>query len=232
MINIRNKKILKMIIAFNIIFLTVIIFFTPFIINVYNLNTYRHLYEKNNVFDNLPEADVLAITRNLFDFFRHRDEIRELDFEGDFDHFEENEIEHLKDVRVLFDYVFIIYFTSLAFFTGLSILFIGKGIIGFLKYFGYILLGGAISVITVLLLLYFLSQNFGGLFENFHLIFFPQGNYMFLESTLIITLFPFGFFYGFFMLLIYQSIIIAASTLAASIMMLLISRFMIKRGGQ
>ena len=71
--------------------------------------------------------------------------------------------------------------------------------------------------IFFVLLLYFFGNNFLELFENFHLIFFPQGNWAFPEGSLIITIFPFGFFYDFFFKLILNSLIIALVLFALGI---------------
>ena len=229
MLKIKNNKIINLIIFLNIVFLIIIIFFSPFILNVFNMNTYRSLYVENNVFEKLNERDVTKITRNLIDFFQYRDQIRVMDFEQDFNFFESEEIEHLEDVRVLFIYIFILYAFSFIAFIILTILIIGKGFLRFLQIFSYFLLGSSLSVISVLLLLFFFSQNFIPLFENFHLIFFPQGNWMFPATSLLITLFPLGFFYDFFMKLVFESVIISIVLLAAGIMILTISKYLIKK---
>ena len=72
-------------------------------------------------------------------------------------------------------------------------------------------------LICLFVLLYFLGNNFWALFEKFHYIFFPQGNWAFPEGSLIITIFPFGFFYDFFFKLITVSLIIAGILLAGAI---------------
>jgi len=78
-----------------------------------------------------------------------------------------------------------------------------------LRKIGLVFLWSSAIVLFIFLILYILSSNFSYLFENFHTVFFPQGNYMFSEESLLITLFPFGFFYQYFIRLVISSSIIA-----------------------
>ncbi len=229
MLNIKSKRIINLIVFLNIVSLIIIIFFSPFVFNVFNMNTYRALYIQNSVFDQLNENDVKKITGNLFDFFRYRDQLRELEFEQDFNFFEPEEVEHLEDVRVIFNYIFILYISSWIFFIVLSLLVIGKSTWRNMQIFSYFLIGGSASVISVLLLLFFFSQNFIYLFGNFHLIFFPQGNWMFPETSLLISLFPLGFFYEFFIKMVFESLIIAAALLVIGLIILIISKYLNKK---
>ena len=72
-------------------------------------------------------------------------------------------------------------------------------------------------LICLFILLYFFGNNFWALFDKFHYIFFPQGNWAFPEGSLIITIFPFGFFSDFFFKLITVSLVIAVILLALAI---------------
>jgi len=95
---------------------------------------------------------------------------------------------------------------------------ITKKIYKFLRGISLIFLISSSVFILFILLLYFFGNNFFELFfEKFHLIFFPQGNWAFPEGSLIITIFPFGFFYDFFFKLILNSLIIALVLFACGI---------------
>lgn len=94
---------------------------------------------------------------------------------------------------------------------------INRKIYKFLRGISLIFLISSSVFILFVLLLYFFGNNFFELFENFHLIFFPQGNWAFPERSLIITIFPFGFFYDFFFKLILNSLIIALVLFACGI---------------
>jgi len=80
-------------------------------------------------------------------------------------------------------------------------------------------------VLFFILLLYLLGNNFPVLFDNFHRMFFPQGNYSFPIGSLIINIFPFGFFYDFFLRIILSSAVLSAVILAVGIILINVYRF-------
>jgi hypothetical protein len=79
-----------------------------------------------------------------------------------------------------------------------------------LKKTGLIFLWSSSFILFIFLVLLILSTNFYSLFDNFHVVFYPQGNYMFPEGSLLITMFPFGFFFQFFIRLAISSSALAA----------------------
>jgi uncharacterized membrane protein len=99
----------------------------------------------------------------------------------------------------------------------LTILLVEKKPKRFLKNISLSAMISSAVLICLFALLYFLGNNFWALFDKFHYIFFPQGNWAFPEGSLIITIFPFGFFYDFFFKLITVSLIIAGVLLAGAI---------------
>jgi len=101
---------------------------------------------------------------------------------------------------------------------------INKNIYKFLRGISLIFLISSSVFILFVSLLYFFGNNFFELFENFHLIFFPQGNWAFPQGSLIITIFPFGFFYDFFFKLILNSLIIALVLFACGISGVIVTR--------
>ncbi len=177
---------------------------------VYNFNFYNGLYEKNGVYEFLDRDDVRILTQNTFDFFKGIRGYERFDLKSDIDFFNQNEIDHLEDVRVLFRYIFISLYISIFLFLALSLLLLfEKSVLRYLKDICLTLLASSSFILVLILFLYFLGTNFSSLFGNFHLVFFPQGNWQFPEGSLIITIFPFGFFYDFFFKLLISSTIIA-----------------------
>jgi len=111
----------------------------------------------------------------------------------------------MEDVRDLLKNIFILFLLSLFIFLVLFIIMIFTDKKKNLRKMGLVFLWSSAIVLFIFLILYILSSNFSYLFENFHTVFFPQGNYMFSEESLLITLFPFGFFYQYFIRLVISS---------------------------
>lgn len=223
----KTNKLKKAVILINSIFLIIIIIFTPLAYYVFNLDYYTNLYEKNGVFSVLDRDDVLNATINLFSFFKYGAEYKNNLFESDIRYadksissvafFKPEEINHLDDVRKLLCKIFISYYLSIILIILLTILLIEKNVFKFIKSIGYIFTASSSAVLFIMAALFIFGKNFWGLFENFHLIFFPQGNYIFSQDSLIITLFPFGFFGDFFIKLVTCSSILSVILLAAGI---------------
>jgi uncharacterized membrane protein len=110
-----------------------------------------------------------------------------------------------------------VFYISTALFVLLTILLVEKKPKKFLKNISLTVLISSTALICLFVLLYFLGNNFWALFEKFHYVFFPQGNWAFPEGSLIITIFPFGFFSDFFFKLITVSLITAGILLAGAI---------------
>lgn len=56
--------------------------------------------------------------------------------------------------------------------------------------------GGIVSSCVLVLILLWSLIDFNSLFTLFHLVFFPQGNWMFAEGSKLITLFDYNFFFS------------------------------------
>ncbi len=232
--NFKTRRIKITLVLINSILLIIIILFTPLFCNVFNLNHYVDLYEENNVFSVLNKKDVLDVTEKIFKYFKYEQELDYLDPSFQVRYSEESkstvasftpdEVSHLNDVRKLLAKIFILYFSNILLIIIGIILIIDKNIKIFIGDLGKIFIISSVSILLFIAILYLLGKNFPVLFDNFHLIFFPQGNFTFPESSLIITLFPFGFFYGFFMKIVLSSAIISAAVLAAGIIFVNIFR--------
>jgi len=222
--NSKTGKIKKTFSFINSILLIIIILFTPLAYYIFNPGYYETLYEDNGVFSILNKRDVLDITEEIFKFFTGRTttlqtiQVRYSDESmNTAASFRPEEISHLNDVRKLLVRIFILYCGSVILFVIMTFLLIEKNIKNFIRNLGIIFIISSSFMLLFIIILYFLGQNFPVLFENFHQKFFPQGNYKFPPGSLIITLFPSGFFYDFFIRLIICSSLLSIVLLVLGI---------------
>jgi len=217
-----NNTLKKIIVFFCAIFLIIIILFAPLSYYLYNFKFYDKLYKKNGVYEILDKDDVKRLTDSVFSFFKSNQPFEEFELKGGISYFNSDEIDHLNDVRVLLSRILLVFYISTLLALIFILLLVEKKYLNFLKNLSLITVTSSSVILFLLILLYFLGSNFWVLFEDFHLIFFPQGNWAFPEGSLIITIFPFGFFYDFFIKLVISSIIISIVLLAAGITGLII----------
>ncbi|HEY5501533.1 MAG TPA: DUF1461 domain-containing protein [Candidatus Humimicrobiaceae bacterium] len=199
----------KLIILVGTVSIIVVILFSPLLFYIFNSNYYLALYEKNGVYDHINKDDVLKLTGQLFDFFKENKEFKPFVLKNNLPYFTQSEISHLEDVRILFNKIFLAYYICL----GLTIVSIAslieKNKKKFLKSISILLIIPSAILIFLLLLLYLFGQNFLPLFDKFHTIFFPQGNFAFPADSTLITLLPLGFFTDFFEKLVMSASIIS-----------------------
>jgi uncharacterized membrane protein len=233
----KTCKIKKTLISVNSILLIIIILFTPLTYYIFNSDYYATLYEDNGVFSILNKNDVMDATEEIFKFFTGRTtnlqaiQVRYSDESiSTAASFRPDEISHLYDVRILLIKIFILYCGSIILFVVMTILLIKKNIKNFIRNLSVIFIISSASMLLFIIILYFLGENFPVLFDNFHKVFFPQGNYLFPWGSLIITLFPSGFFYDFFIRLILSSTIISVVLLVTGIIFTNIFKFVKKYG--
>ncbi len=228
--NNKNKKLQKFIIILNSLFLIIIIIFSPLAFYVFNQDYYLQLYDNNGVFSVLNKTDVLKVTENIFNFFKYDGNLETIDPSNQVRFadeelssvatFTQNEINHLDDVRILFSRILILFYISLVLFIILSFLFIEKNFRNFIRKLGITFIISSVSVLFIFIIFYFLANNFGSIFDKFHVIFFPQGNFLFSADSLIIRLFPFVFFYDFFISLITGSSVLSGILLAGGVVLI------------
>jgi len=218
----------KTIIAFGTIAIIIVLVFSPFLYYVFNLNFYTSLYEKNDVYKAIDRQDAVKLTEDLINFFKYKQEFRPFILKNNLPYFTEDEISHLGDVRVLFNKIFLSYYICL----GLSVIFIiilfEKNIKNYLKNISLLLILPSAILIFILLILYFFGQNFISLFDKFHVLFFPQGNYAFPEGSTLITLLPLNFFYDFFIRLVISSAVISVIINIIGVCVYIISKKILK----
>ena len=214
---IRSNKIKKVFVALCSVFLVIVIIFAPLAYNLYNFRFYNSLYEKNSVYGSIDRQDAQKLTESVFNFFKSGAPFEKFSLKGGLQYFNSNEISHLNDVRVLLSRILLVFYISSMLLIIFTLLLIEKSWKAFIKNLSLIMLISSAFVLIFLAALYMLASNFSHLFENFHYVFFPQGNWAFPEGSLIITIFPFGFFYDFFFSLVMSSLIASLVLFAAGL---------------
>jgi integral membrane protein (TIGR01906 family) len=204
--------------------LIIIILFAPLSFYVFNFKFYTGLYEKNGVYETIDRSDAAVLTNSVVDFFKTGKDFQKFTLKNNLEYFNNDEINHLKDVKILLDKIFILFYSSILLILILTLFLLEKHSWAFLRNISSFFIIGSSLLIILLAILYILANNFSSLFEKFHFIFFPQGNWAFPEGALIITIFPFGFFYDFFAKIITTSLIIALIILITGIIVMVLSK--------
>lgn len=183
----NNYIITKIIFLFFLISLINILFFSSIFFYTYNLNYYDKEYNKYNIYNLFSKELALNKTINIMNFFKNKELL-------DDKFFNENEISHLNDVRIIFNKINFIYnFSLIVFFI---ILFYILKIKDYMKLFNSFIVAGLIGVSLIFLLVLFYSLfSFDFLFEYFHILFFKD-NYAFdPKVSNMKALFPNEFFF-------------------------------------
>ena len=224
----------RLIIILSSLFLIIVIFFSPLAFYIFNHGFYKELYENNDVFSVLNKNDVLKLTEKIIDFFKFEEELTVMDPTSQIRFsneelssvalFSQDEIGHMYDVRALLARLFTVYYGSLVILIILFFLLIEKNFRNFLRKLGISFTISSSVALFIFVSLYLLANNFSFLFDKFHLIFFPQGNFIFGVDSLIIMLFPFGFFYDFFVRLAIGSGAFSAILLVGGIILMRVFR--------
>ncbi|MGM0366196.1 MAG: DUF1461 domain-containing protein [Actinomycetota bacterium] len=219
-----GRKTRTILITLNVICLLILIIFAPLAMYLFSMPSYMSLYKEHNVTENIAEDDLVSITANLISFFQNKEEVQRFEPEGDAPAFTAAERSHLEDVRDVTNMLLSLFYASLILFVLFTILLLSRDMVKFFRSMGVVFVAAASGVMVILLLLYILSRNFWVFFEQFHQVFFPQGNYMFPGDSLLITLFPLGFFYSYFLRMVTASGVILAVLLVVGIVFLNINK--------
>jgi integral membrane protein (TIGR01906 family) len=221
----NSIKIKKVLIAAGTVALLMVILFSPLRFYLYSFNFYDKLYTDNGVYNVLEKEDVAKLTADVVDFFRYDKPFESFELKSQIDYFDKDEISHLNDVRILLKKILLIFYISIAVLAICIIMLSEKRYLYYFKNLSLIFLLASGIMIFLLIVLYILGNNFSSLFERFHYVFFPQGNWAFNENALIITIFPFGFFSEFFFKLLISSFVIASILLICSITAIIFINF-------
>ncbi|MDD3819430.1 MAG: DUF1461 domain-containing protein [Actinomycetota bacterium] len=228
-----GNRMRKFLIIINSLFLVIIMLFTPLAYYVFNLDYYEALQERYGVFSILDRDDVVKISEKIINFFKYREDLDYNDpaLQAKYTderksavlRFHQDEISHLYDVRVILTTIFIIYFISFILFIIILVVLSERNMKSFLRNTGRVFIIAPVIIFIIILLLLLYGRNFPVLFEKFHKVFFPHGNYAFAGNSLIISIFPFEFFYSFFIRLVTCSGIMSLIFLSAGIIFVNIS---------
>lgn len=200
-----------------------IIVSTPFILYLnglylllFNPVFYSWGFERNQVYNRYSNRSIPdATAKQLIEYFKSdKQDLPDIDL------FDQKEKEHLLDVKFLIKQSLDNYFSFLlmSLFCFLLLYFLNKK--KFVKKIGYLFLFGGLTTLFVTIVLIISSIKFDWIFTRFHLVFFPQGNWMFPNDHNLIMLFPKSFFFEGFAVVLFISLI-------QSFLLLLISSLLI-----
>jgi integral membrane protein (TIGR01906 family) len=174
----------------------IIILFGSLNMMIFNKDLYYKEYSKNGVYitlsDNKDTGKEIAtnITENVIKYFRNTEELQ---------YFTNSEKSHMADVKHLIRTMQFIYYGAAIISIGLFFYCYRKfkdDKYMFIRVLAKSLLYSSIAAGVFLVLMFLMSVfAFDFLFTMFHLTFFPQGNWMFDSSSLLITMFPQQFFF-------------------------------------
>lgn len=188
-----------------VVFLPLYVFLKGVETNAFNTNFYLDSFGKHGVMDTtgkeLEELEI--ITEGIISYLK--DKTQE---EGLRPYFNDEEIQHMEDVKFLFRYGFIIKYISLALFL---VAIIGLLLLGESNKIAYtIFYGNLIWWIFMLILFFLTTMDFNKYFTYFHMIFFDNDLWLLdPEKDLLIQMLPEEFFIGIFnrILLFFVSIL-------------------------
>jgi len=162
-----------------IILVPIVVYLLSFGMVMFHYPTYEKLINKYSS----DKTTASLQTKNIISYFQGKEELRGFTF---------YEAEHLKDVRfVIWLLIFVMIFGIIA-----LIMINDKQAVVY---------GGILSLILPLVLV---LLPFEFMFNLFHQIFFPQGNWIFDVNSILIQMYPIEFFYSFFKNIILRGFIL------------------------
>jgi len=185
------KKLIVLIVSIFMVFLIPIIFYM-FTFNsiAFDENFYKKEFAKYNVYAILNEYDVEQINENVLKYLQNENNKLESN-----NFFNQREVSHFRDVKVLIQKSQTVYrlslFLFLLFFTVLIILFRydPKKIIE--KFLIVLFFGSSLAVIYALFFFFLVYFNFNFTFDLFHKTLFPLGTFSFNpDFEKIVVLYP------------------------------------------
>lgn len=181
-----------------IVILPLVIYLFSFLTLLYNLDFYNSLFVQTNV----DVAQALSLTKELFDYFKNNNyaapTIKTLT---------ENENSHILDVKILLTASVIIFCLLLT----ITIFKLSRA-----KQKRQSLLFGCL--VSLFLPLLFFLVDFSYLFTVFHRIFFPQGNWLFPQDAVLVSVYAADFFYLFAFRIILRGMLISVVFLVFAIL--------------
>jgi len=164
--------------------LTTLILISPFLYLSYNEKYYNMQAEKNNVYDKLDKSVVKTQNENTINFLLGKERLK--------GNYTLNELKHMEDVKKIYSLLNTSFLTTTILIILTSVILIRKNkkedIKNAIKY------SAKTTSILIIILTILIMIDFTKIFQAFHMIFFPQGNYSFSSTTLLKTLYPDVFF--------------------------------------
>ena len=186
-----------------IISIPVLLISTVVRVEIQFLPFYEYEYEKYNISEvtGFDAEQLKVITRHLIQFFNGKVESPQLIVEKDQDPmylFHDYEIEHLEDVKDLFQYIFQIQIISLIYFLSyLLFIIIGKKPKYWLHFWKGLRNGAILTIGSLVILGVFIFLGFHRLFVQFHYLVFgdPQNSPWILDprTDYLVMMYPLNF---------------------------------------
>lgn len=169
----ENIIIRKIVLTIGILSIFTIIFLSSLFSMLYNLNYYDKKYEQYGVYNIFSKERALNATQNLFSYFQDNQEL-------DMKFYNEQEKNHLYDVKILLQNAKLYYYLGTTVFWIMLILYYLFNRKELTIFFSSIMLYSGIFTVSAIIILnlIFLLTNFDFLFLKFHEMFFT-GNYAF-----------------------------------------------------
>jgi|WetSurMetagenome_2_1015567.scaffolds.fasta_scaffold540958_2 integral membrane protein (TIGR01906 family) len=187
----REEKILP---AASAILAVYLVFSLSFFLVFINKGFYDKSFSKNGAYQSLGVDGVRSIVDSLIKYLIS--DKANIHTSSGLSVFTPNELSHLSDVHNIFIWAKYLSIGSAIAFIFILFRFMAQG--NLKKKLENTALYGAIGATIALAIIFLLSLNFEWMFNGFHHIFFPNGNFEFPADSLLITLFPPRFFVSFF----------------------------------
>ena len=136
-------------------------------------------------------------TRRYLFSYQSLDVLRQLEFKNGDPIYQERELTHLEDVKVVIQSLLRVFYAAVAvfFFGG----YIARSNQWLADFTGAIFRGGRLTSILLLTMMFFTLINFQALFTSFHRVFFEGDSWLFYYSDTLIRLFPIRFWQDVFL---------------------------------
>ena len=185
-----NKTLRRVIFAILVLNLIILVYLTSFKLNAFNESFYKKEFEKYDVYGKFPEQDIDKINSGLLLYLKGRSDSYNKEL------FNQREISHLEDVKILMGKIDIFYYFILIISILLMVLLFLLDRKRFLKYLSSLsLYSGLVIFVFSLVLFILIVFNFDNVFTLFHRMFFVGGSWIFSSSDSLVNIYPSGFFY-------------------------------------
>ncbi|MBN2368198.1 DUF1461 domain-containing protein, partial [Candidatus Woesearchaeota archaeon] len=169
----HKKKFSKSLVVISVIPVFLILFFSTMFSIIYNLNFYEKNFQQYKIYDRFTKQEALDAAKNIMGFFKSKNEL-------DSEFFNENEVSHLLDVKLLLQKAQQLYYVSISIFWVILIGYYLGNRKDFMRFFYDLMFFSGIFTVSIILICGFLYlvSGFDFLFIKFHELFFT-GNYSF-----------------------------------------------------